>query len=101
VVAANTPPPAVPFNQPHALFKKVDYDLTGLINYIQMGDLGLPDIQRPFVWSTTKVRDLLDSMYRGFPIGHLLFWENSGTRGTKLIGLDGKQHTVPHLLINC
>jgi uncharacterized protein with ParB-like and HNH nuclease domain len=46
-------------------FKKVDYDLSGLHHYIEIGDIGLPDIQRPFVWSNTKVRDLFDSMYRG------------------------------------
>ena len=48
-------------------FKKVDYDLSGLLHYIEIGDIGLPDIQRPFVWSNAKVRDLFDSMYRGFP----------------------------------
>ncbi len=46
-------------------FKKVDYDLGGLLHYIEIGDIGLPDIQRPFVWSNAKVRDLFDSMYRG------------------------------------
>ena len=45
-------------------FKRVDYDLDGLLHYIDIGDIGLPDIQRPFVWSNAKVRDLLDSMYR-------------------------------------
>jgi hypothetical protein len=48
-------------------FKKVDYDLSGLLHYIDIGDIGLPDIQRPFVWSNAKVLDLFDSMYRGFP----------------------------------
>lgn len=42
------------------LFKRVDYDVQGLIKYIEMGDIGLPDIQRPFVWSAAKVRDLFD-----------------------------------------
>jgi uncharacterized protein with ParB-like and HNH nuclease domain len=56
-------------------FKRVDYDLSNLLNYIELGDIGLPDIQRPFVWSNAKVRDLFDSMYRGFPVGYLLFWE--------------------------
>ena len=45
-------------------FKRVDYDLAGLLHYIDIGDIGLPDIQRPFVWSNAKVRDLFDSMYR-------------------------------------
>jgi uncharacterized protein with ParB-like and HNH nuclease domain len=44
------------------LFKKVDYTLSGLLSYIDIGDIGLPDIQRPFIWSATKVRDLFDSI---------------------------------------
>ena len=55
------------------LFKKVDYTLKGLIEKIHVGEIGLPDIQRPFVWQRTKVRDLFDSMYRGFPIGYSSF----------------------------
>lgn len=80
-------------------FKKVDYDLSGLLHYIEIGDIGLPDIQRPFVWSNAKVRDLFDSMYRGFPVGYLLFWENAAANGAKQIGIDDKQHTVPSRLI--
>ena len=80
-------------------FKKVDYDLSGLLHYIDIGDIGLPDIQRPFVWSNAKVRDLFDSMYRGFPIGYLLFWENTSANGAKQIGVGNKQHAVPSRLI--
>ncbi|MDD4127476.1 MAG: DUF262 domain-containing protein, partial [Methanomicrobium sp.] len=63
-------------NEDRTIFKKVDMDLSSLLTYIEIGDIGLPDIQRPFVWSASKVRDLFDSMYRGFPIGYLLFWNN-------------------------
>jgi hypothetical protein len=80
-------------------FKRVDYDLSGLLHYIDIGDIGLPDIQRPFVWSNSKVRDLFDSMYRGFPVGYFLFWENAGSGGAKHIGTEGKQHTTPSRLI--
>lgn len=80
-------------------FKKVDYDLSGLLHYIEIGDIGLPDIQRPFVWPNTKVRDLFDSMYRGFPVGYLLFWENSAVNGARTIGTNDKQRTVPARLI--
>lgn len=80
-------------------FKRVDYDLSGLLAYIDIGDIGLPDIQRPFVWSNAKVRDLFDSMYRGFPVGYLLFWSNGFTNGTRTIGMDAKQHRAPGLLI--
>jgi uncharacterized protein with ParB-like and HNH nuclease domain len=79
--------------------KRVDYDLSGLLHYIEVGDIGLPDIQRPFVWSNAKVRDLFDSMYRGFPVGYLLFWENAQATGAKVIGLGEKAHTVPSRLI--
>jgi hypothetical protein len=81
------------------VFKHVDYDLSGLLHYIDIGDIGLPDIQRPFVWPATKVRDLFDSMYRGFPVGYLLFWQNAGVKGARPIGVGPKTHTVPSLLI--
>lgn len=80
-------------------FKRVDYDLAGLLHYIDIGDIGLPDIQRPFVWSNAKVRDLFDSMYRGFPVGYLLFWANQAVQGVKQIGTGDKVHHVPSLLI--
>jgi hypothetical protein len=80
------------------LFKKVDYTLKKLLEDIDMGEIGLPDIQRPFVWGTSKVRDLFDSMYRGYPIGYLLFWENGYPGEHRIIGTDKKQK-VPHLLI--
>ena len=53
------------------LFKQVDYSLSKLVHDIEMGEIGLPDIQRPFVWTSAKVRDLFDSMYKGFPVGYL------------------------------
>lgn len=80
------------------LFKKVDYTLKKLIEDIHVGEIGLPDIQRPFVWPRSKVRDLLDSMYRGFPIGYLLFWENGYPDTHHTIGAENKQK-VPRLLI--
>ena len=63
-----------------------------------MGQIGLPDIQRPFVWPNTKVRDLFDSMYRGYPVGYLLFWENAAEVGNRTIGSDAKQ-LAPSLVI--
>jgi hypothetical protein len=81
------------------LFKEVRYTLGGLVNGISMGQIGLPDIQRPFVWSNAKVRDLFDSMYRGYPVGFFLFWETgAGGLETKVIGDTNKQKT-PSLLI--
>ena len=54
-------------------FSQVTFPLDVLVNSIAMGQIGLPDIQRPFVWPNTKIRDLFDSMYRGYPVGYLLF----------------------------
>lgn len=80
-------------------FRRVDYDLDGLLQYIDLGDIALPDIQRPFVWSNAKVRDLFDSMYRGFPVGYFLFWENGNETGVKQIGTGSKQHKQAARLI--
>lgn len=80
------------------LFKKVDYTLKKLVEDIDMGEIGLPDIQRPFVWPTSKVRDLFDSMYRGYPIGYLLFWENGYAGEHRAIGTNRKQK-IPRILI--
>jgi hypothetical protein len=80
------------------LFREVKYTLQALINDIDMGVIGLPDIQRPFVWKDTKVRDLFDSMYKGYPVGYLLLWANANTEVPKQIGISTKQK-IPSLLI--
>ena len=80
------------------VFTKVDYDLGSLIKYISLGDIGLPDIQRPFVWKNAKVRDLFDSMYKGYPVGYLLFWKNALAESPRTIGIDVKQKP-PRLVI--
>jgi len=53
-------------NELKTCFKRVEYDLSGLLHYIEIGDIELPDIQRPFVWKNTKVRNLFDSLYAVF-----------------------------------
>jgi len=80
------------------VFTKVDYDLGSLVKYIGLGEIGLPDIQRPFVWKNAKVRDLFDSMYKGYPVGYLLFWQNALVDATRTIGTDLKQKP-PRLVI--
>jgi hypothetical protein len=80
------------------LFKEVNYSLSKLIEDIDTGEIGLPDIQRPFVWTPAKVRDLFDSMYSGFPVGYLLFWGNLASNGARQIGT-GKKQAAPRLLI--
>lgn len=80
------------------VFTKVDYDLGSLVKYISLGEIGLPDIQRPFVWKNAKVRDLFDSMYKGYPVGYFLFWNNKLIETKKTIGTDPKQKP-PRLVI--
>lgn len=80
------------------VFTKVDYDLGSLVKYIGLGEIGLPDIQRPFVWKNAKVRDLFDSMYKGYPVGYLLFWQNALAETARTIGAENKQKP-PRLVI--
>ena len=46
-----------------------------LVGMIERGELRLPEMQRRYVWRSTRVRDLLDSLYRGYPSGAILLWE--------------------------
>ncbi len=82
------------------LFKDVKYNLNSLIQNIDLGTIGLPDIQRPFVWKDTKVRDLFDSLYKGYPVGYFLFWENANIDGVKGIGIDAKQKFANLLIVD-
>jgi hypothetical protein len=83
------------------VFKTTDYTIGKLIDDIEIGDIALPDIQRPFVWyrKISKVRDLFDSIYKGYPIGYLLFWENANRSDYKNIGFDEKKRKIPRFLI--
>jgi len=72
-----------------------------IISWIKSGEVAIPEIQRPFVWDATKVRDLLDSLYKGFPIGYIIVWKNPDVRlkdGTISIGkkvlIDGQQRVT-------
>jgi uncharacterized protein with ParB-like and HNH nuclease domain len=85
--------------QKTALFNPLNGHLEQLFSYIDMGDLGLPDIQRPFVWKDSKVRDLFDSLYKGFPIGSYLLWRNTAGGRTHHIGIRDHEHEDPNLLI--
>ena len=78
------------------LFKDMTYTVDGLVREVERGDIALPEIQRPFVWNAAKVRDLFDSMYKGFPVGFLLFWETGADPAARQIGTG---HAAPRLLI--
>ena len=80
------------------LYRDTGYTLNHLKLDIAAGRIALPDMQRPFVWSTAKARDLLDSMYRGYPIGTIMLWETGADSGTRAIG-GGEPETPPRLLI--
>src|SRR5512139_43221 len=54
---------------------KVDISVNQLVGMIQRGELRLPEMQRRYVWRATRVRDLVDSLYRGYPSGAILLWE--------------------------
>ena len=53
------------------IFSNTTLTVNQLIEKIDTGELGLPELQRPFIWKDSKVRDLFDSMMRGYPIGYL------------------------------
>ena len=82
------------------VFTKVDYDLGTLVQFIGLGEIGLPDIQRPFVWKNAKVRDLFDSMYKGYPVGYLLLWQNNVTEDMRTIGTDAKQKIARLVIVD-
>ncbi len=55
-------------------FSHTQYPVNALVEQIDSGELSLPDLQRPFVWRTSQVRELFDSLYHGYPAGYFLFW---------------------------
>lgn len=69
-----------------------------LLAWVKSGDIAIPEIQRPFVWDASQVRDLLDSLYQGFPVGYIIVWKNPDVRlkdgsvsaGKKVL-IDGQQ----------
>jgi hypothetical protein len=72
-----------------------------LLTWVKSGEVAIPEIQRPFVWDATKVRNLLDSLYKGYPVGYLIAWRNPNVRlkdGTvstgKRILIDGQQRVT-------
>jgi len=72
--------------------------IESLLVWVKSGEIAIPEIQRPFVWSTAKVRDLMDSLYQGYPVGYIITWLNPSTKlkdgstsaGKKIL-IDGQQ----------
>ena len=63
-----------------AIFTTSNVPISSLIEDIDMGKIGLPELQRPFVWPNVNVRDLFDSLYRGYPAGFLPHGRHRATR---------------------
>lgn len=72
-----------------------------LLTWVKSGEIAIPEIQRPFVWEATKVRNLLDSLYQGYPVGYLIAWRNptvklkdgSPSAGKRIL-IDGQQRVT-------
>ena len=75
------------------LYDNIPCRVEDLLNDINTGKLGLPDLQRPFVWKDAKARDLLDSMFRGYPIGYVMIWAAPDDyENVKQIGTNDKNY---------
>ncbi|MDR2152969.1 MAG: DUF262 domain-containing protein [Helicobacteraceae bacterium] len=74
------------------------YLIETVLAWVKGNEIAIPEIQRPFVWDSSKVRDLMDSLYQGYPVGYLIVWKNPNVRlkdgrvseGKKIL-IDGQQ----------
>ena len=75
-----------------------NYTVEAILASIKSKEVAIPEMQRPFVWDATKVRDLMDSLYKGFPVGYIVLWQNpkvklkdgTASAGKKVL-IDGQQ----------
>lgn len=82
------------------IYKSISRSVGDLLRDVEIGRIGLPDLQRQFVWKDSKVRDLLDSMLRGFPIGYVILWSSpEDYENTKTIGDNEKTFKKPDDLV--
>lgn len=72
--------------------------ISAILGLIKANDIAIPEIQRPFVWRKTQVRDLIDSLHKGYPTGYIILWKNPNVKlkdGTissgKKVLIDGQQ----------
>jgi len=78
-----------------------NYSVNGILGFIETKEIAIPEIQRPFVWNGAKVRDLVDSLYNGYPTGYLIIWQNPDVKlkdgkhaaGKKVL-IDGQQRVT-------
>lgn len=72
-----------------------------ILAWVKSGEIAIPEIQRPFVWDSSKVRDLMDSLYQGYPVGYVIAWRNPNVKlkdgslseGKKVL-IDGQQRVT-------
>ena len=82
-------------------YSVTQYSVNSVLSYISAGDIAIPEIQRPFVWKGRQVRDLIDSLYNGYPTGYLIIWQNPDVKlkngessvGKKIL-IDGQQRVT-------
>ena len=82
-------------------YSVTQYSVNSVLGYIDAGDIAIPEIQRPFVWKGRQVRDLIDSLYNGYPTGYLIIWQNPDVKlkngessvGKKIL-IDGQQRVT-------
>lgn len=79
-------------------FTLMQYSISAILGLIEAEDFVIPEIQRPFVWKRSQVRDLIDSLYNGYPTGYIITWKNpdvqtkdGGKSNGKKILIDGQQ----------
>lgn len=84
-----------------AQFSVYNTSVESILGWIKTGAIAIPEIQRPFVWDAAKVRDLMDSLYKGFPVGYIIVWKNPDVRlkdgsisSGKQILIDGQQRVT-------
>ena len=82
------------------LFDNIPSKVSDLLSDVKNGRIGLPDLQRPFVWKDNKVRELLDSMMKGYPIGYIMLWSSPDDyENTGHIGKNEKVYKRPDDLV--
>lgn len=82
------------------LFDNIPSKVADILSDVKNGRVGLPDLQRPFVWQDNKVRELLDSMMKGYPIGYIMLWASPDDyENTVHIGKNEKMYKRPNDLV--
>ena len=81
-------------------FSSKTYNLGDLLNLIKLGNIALPDLQRPYVWEQSKARDLFDSLFKGLPVGYILLWEIDSSVSHHTIGTEAKKLDPRFLVID-